>query len=122
MTDAMDAGAPTGTTPPTVAAVRRERLSRRAGMQRLDVSRTTLARGSELQLSPSGAGRETFLYILLGRGVLTANGESVALAAGDCFGFAGPALPPRLSNPYADELVCLITTQIQPGDDAGGNT
>ena len=90
------------------SAMRARFLSRAAGMLRLGVSEAVLPPGREAFVYHSHEGEEEFLYILRGRGVLDADGDSTEVGPGDFIGFPTPSVAHQLRNPFAEDLVYLM--------------
>ena len=51
---------------------------------------------------------EEWLYILSGRGIAEIDGEELEVGPGDFMAFPTPSVAHHLTNPFDEELVCLM--------------
>jgi uncharacterized cupin superfamily protein len=96
--------------------VMRTPLSRRAGMQRVQVALGRVPAGKDSFAYHAHSREEEWLYILSGRGVALIDGEEHEVGPGDFMGFPTPSVAHNLKNPFDEDLVYLMGGEAVPLD------
>jgi len=91
-------------------------LSRLAGMSRAHVSLVRLPPGKDSFAYHAHMLEEEWIYILSGRAVAEIDGAWHEVGPGDFMGFATPAVPHVMRNPFEDECAYLMGGEDKPID------
>jgi uncharacterized cupin superfamily protein len=91
-------------------------MSRRAGLQRANVSMVRLPPGKESFAYHAHLLEEEWAFILSGAGVAEIDGAEHEVGPGDFLGFAAPNVPHLLRNRSAEDLVYLMGGESHPLD------
>ena len=92
------------------------RLSDRAGLSHLGISRARVPPGKESFILHAHTIQEEWVYVLEGRGEVEIGDETLAIGAGDFVGFPPGGAPHLIRNTSDAELVFLQGGDRRPGD------
>lgn len=84
------------------------RLSRLAGLSRLNINMLRVPAGGEVSVYHSCHREEEWAFVLKGRGVVVISDVEHIIGAGDFLGFPSRSEPHQIKNPFDHSLLCLI--------------